>query len=217
MFPLNVPNVLTLLRILAVPVIVVALLDETPNGDALAAVVFALAALTDGLDGYIARSREHVTTFGKLMDPLADKLLIVAALVSLVSLDRLAAWVAMVIIAREFAVTGLRAIAAERGVVISASWLGKVKTALQVARRVRADHRSTRRPLWVDPLVYLAVAATVISGADYFFGLRRRTSRTRAEGGGGEDRGRLISRLRAPRATRARSGGGGSARRSPAR
>src|SRR3954464_13635486 len=79
MFPLNVPNVLTMLRILAVPVIVVALLDETPNGDALAAAVFALAAATDGLDGYIARSRGSVTTFGKLMDPLADKLRVAAA------------------------------------------------------------------------------------------------------------------------------------------
>ena len=105
MFPLNLPNALTLLRILAVPVVVVALLGETPNGDALAAAVFALAALTDGLDGYFARSRDAVTTFGKLMDPLADKLLIIGALVSLVSLDRLEAWVAMVIIAREIAVT----------------------------------------------------------------------------------------------------------------
>ena len=119
MFPLNLPNALTLLRILAVPVIVVALLGETPNGDALAAGVFALAAMTDGLDGYIARRRQDVTTFGKLMDPLADKLLIVAALVSLVSLNRLAAWIAMVIIAREIAVTGLRAVAVEQGVVIS--------------------------------------------------------------------------------------------------
>src|SRR5947207_2857871 len=133
MLPLNIPNVLTLLRIVAVPVIVVALLGETPNGDALAAGVFALAALTDGLDGYFARSRDAVTTFGKLMDPLADKLLIVAALVSLVSLDRLAAWVAMVIIARELAVTGLRAVAAERGVVIAASGMGKGKTILQSA------------------------------------------------------------------------------------
>ncbi len=133
MFPLNLPNALTLLRILAVPVVVVALLGETPNGDALAAAVFALAAATDGLDGYFARSRGSITTFGKLMDPIADKLLIVAALVSLVSLDRLEAWVAMVIIAREFAVTVMRAIAAERGVVISASWLGKVKTVLQIA------------------------------------------------------------------------------------
>ena len=172
MFPLNLPNVLTVLRILAVPVIVVALLDETPNGDALAAGVFALAALTDGLDGYFARSRNAVTTFGKLMDPLADKLLIVAALVSLVSLDRLAAWVAMVIIARELAVTGLRAVAAERGIVIAASWLGKVKTILQVAA-VFALIAADPAPAWVDVLVYVAVAVTLISGADYFLGLRR--------------------------------------------
>ena len=133
MFPVNVPNVLTMLRIVAVPVLVVALLDETPDGDVIAAIVFALAALSDGLDGYIARRRKQVTNFGKLMDPLADKLLVIAALISLVSLDRLAAWIAMVIIARELAVTGLRSVAAERGVVIAASWLGKLKTALQVA------------------------------------------------------------------------------------
>jgi len=173
MFPLNLPNVLTMIRILAVPVVVVALLGETPNGDALAAGVFALAAATDGLDGYFARSRDAVTTFGKLMDPIADKLLIAAALVSLVSLDRLAAWVAMVIIAREFAVTMMRAIAAERGVVIAASWLGKVKTVLQIGA-VFALIAVDPSPAWVDALVYLAVAATAISGADYFFGLRRR-------------------------------------------
>lgn len=173
MFPLNLPNVLTLLRIVAVPVIVVALLGETRNGDTLAAIVFALAALTDGLDGYIARSRDSVTTFGKLMDPLADKLLVIAALVSLVSLDRLQAWVAMVIIARELAVTGLRTIAAEQGVVIAASWLGKVKTALQVAA-IFALIAANPSPAWVDGLVYAAVAVTLVSGADYFFGLRRR-------------------------------------------
>ncbi|MEK6278610.1 MAG: CDP-diacylglycerol--glycerol-3-phosphate 3-phosphatidyltransferase [Actinomycetota bacterium] len=180
MFPLNLPNVLTVLRILAVPVIVVALLDETPNGDALAAGVFALAALTDGLDGYFARSRDTITTFGKLMDPLADKLLIVAALVSLVSLNRLDAWVAMVIIARELAVTGLRAVAVEQGVVISASWLGKVKTVLQVGA-VFALIVFEPAPLAVDMLVYLAVAVTVISGADYFFGLRRRIAEEREQ------------------------------------
>ena len=180
MFPLNLPNVLTVLRIVAVPVIVVALLDETPNGDALAAAVFALAAFTDGLDGYIARRRRQVTTFGKLMDPLADKLLVVAALVALVSLDRLAAWVAMVIIARELAVTGLRTIAAEQGVVIAASWLGKVKTALQVAAIVALIVWDPA-PLAVDLLVYAAVAVTVISGADYFFGLRSRIEEHHAE------------------------------------
>lgn len=180
MVPLNLPNVLTLLRILAVPVVVVDLLDGTPNGDMLAAVVFALAALTDGLDGYIARSRDSVTTFGKLMDPLADKLLITAALISLVSLDRLPAWVAMVIIAREFAITGLRSIAADRGVVIAASWMGKVKTVLQIAA-VFALIIFNPAPLWADILVYLALAATVISGFDYFFGLRKRIEEQRAK------------------------------------
>jgi len=179
-FPVNIPNVLTLLRILAVPVLVVALLEETPDGDVIAAAVFALAALTDGLDGYIARRRREVTTFGKLMDPLADKLLVVAALISLVSLDRLAAWVAMVIIARELAVTGLRSVAAEQGVVIAASWLGKAKTLLQVAAIICliAFYPS---PVWVDVLLYLAVAMTLISGADYFLGLRRRIAEHRAE------------------------------------
>jgi len=173
MFPLNLPNALTLLRILAVPVVVVALLGETPNGDALAAAVFALAAATDGLDGYIARSRDSVTTFGKLMDPLADKLLIIGALLSLVSLDRLEAWIAMVIIAREVAVTILRTIAAERGIVISASWLGKAKTVLQIGA-VIALIAANPAPVWVDVLVYLALVVTVLSGADYFFGLRKR-------------------------------------------
>jgi CDP-diacylglycerol--glycerol-3-phosphate 3-phosphatidyltransferase len=173
MFPVNVPNVLTLVRILAVPVLVVALLDETPDGDVIAAIVFALAALTDGLDGYIARRRKQVTTFGKLMDPLADKLLVIAALISLVSLDRLAAWIAMVIIARELAVTGLRSVAAERGVVIAASWMGKVKTLLQIVA-ILCLIAFDPSPTWVDVLLYLAVAMTVISGLDYFFGLRKR-------------------------------------------
>lgn len=172
MVPLNLPNFLTLLRIVAVPVVVAALLDETPNGDMLAAIVFALAALTDGLDGYIARSRDAITTFGKLMDPLADKLLITAALVSLVSLNRLPAWVAMVIIAREFLITGVRSIAAERGLVIAASWMGKVKTVLQIGA-VFALIIVNPATLWVDLLVYSAVVATVVSGIDYVFGLRR--------------------------------------------
>jgi CDP-diacylglycerol--glycerol-3-phosphate 3-phosphatidyltransferase len=173
MFPLNLPNALTLLRILAVPVVVVALLGESANGDKLAAAVFALAALTDGLDGYVARSRNSVTTFGKLMDPLADKLLIIGALLSLVSLGRLAAWVAMVIIGREIAVTILRTIAAERGLVIAASWLGKLKTVLQIAA-VIALIATNPAPLGVDILVYLALVVTVVSGVDYFFGLRKR-------------------------------------------
>src|ERR1700727_3185049 len=128
MFPLNLPNFLTVMRIMLVPVLVVALLGNTPSGDVFAAVVFAVASLTDFIDGYLARTRGNITTFGKLMDPLAAKLLIVAALISLVSLHRLAGWVAMVIIAREFAVTMLRMGATQAGVVIDASKFGKVKT-----------------------------------------------------------------------------------------
>ena len=114
------------------------------------------------------------------MDPLADKLLIIGALVSLVSLGRLAAWVAMVIIAREVAVTILRTIAAERGLVIAASWLGKAKTVLQIAA-VIALIAADPAPAWVDVLVYVALAVTVISGADYFFGLRRRIEQQQRE------------------------------------
>jgi CDP-diacylglycerol--glycerol-3-phosphate 3-phosphatidyltransferase len=173
-FPLNVPNVLTLVRILLVPVLVVALLVETEGGSVLAAAVFAVAALTDGLDGYIARSRQSETTFGKVMDPVADKLLIAAALISLVSLDRLAAWVAMVIIAREFAVSGLRIAAGQQGVVIPASPLGKIKTILQVAAVMALIAAPNPDAAWVLALVFATVAVTVISGVDYFFGFRRR-------------------------------------------
>jgi CDP-diacylglycerol--glycerol-3-phosphate 3-phosphatidyltransferase len=172
MFTINVPNVLTLLRILLVPVLVVALLDQTSDGDVLAAIVFALASLTDAIDGYIARSRNAITTFGKLMDPVADKLLIVAALFSLVSLDRLPAWIAMVIVAREFAVTMTRMAAAPTGVVIASNWWGKTKTIVQVATiffLIAIDGS----PVWLDLLTYAMVAITVVSGVDYFFGLRR--------------------------------------------
>jgi len=171
LFTLNVPNLLTVLRILLVPVLVVALVDET-SSDWLAAGVFAAASLTDAIDGYIARSRKQVTTFGKLMDPVADKLLIIAALVVLVSLDRIPAWIAMVIIAREFAVTVTRMAAVSQGVVISANWWGKAKTVVQVAAIFFAIGFDPT-PAAVDALLYVAVAITVISGIDYFFGLRR--------------------------------------------
>ena len=156
MFPLNLPNVLTMLRILLVPVLVAALLEATPNGSAVAAAVFAAAALTDGLDGYIARSRRSVTTFGKVMDPIADKLLVTAALITLVSLDRVAA--------------------GQQGVVIPASPLGKLKTLTQVAA-ILAVIASTA--WWAHALLYLAAAITVVSGADYFLNFRRRIDEAR--------------------------------------
>ena len=173
MFPLNLPNALTLVRILLVPVVVVALTVEMPDGATIAAVVFAIAALTDGLDGYIARSRQSVTNFGKVMDPIADKLMIAAALISLVSLERLAAWVAMVIIAREFAVSGLRIAAGQQGVVIPASGLGKVKTIVQVAAVLALIAANDPDAVWVQALVYAMVAVTLASGADYFLNFRR--------------------------------------------
>jgi len=157
-------------------VLVVALLEATPNGSAVAAAVFALAAVTDGLDGYIARSRRSITTFGKVMDPIADKLLIAAALITLVSLDRVVAWVAMVIIAREFAVSGLRVAAGQQGVVIPASPLGKAKTVAQVAAILAVI---ATEAWWAQVLLYLAVAITVVSGADYFLNFRRRIEEAR--------------------------------------
>ena len=178
-FPLNLPNVLTVLRIMLVPALVVALLGNTPGGDVLAAVVFALASLTDFVDGYLARARDSITTFGKLMDPLADKLLIVAALISLVSLHRLAAWIAMVIITRELAVTVLRLGATQAGVVMEASMFGKVKTCLQIAA-ILAIIAVPGQPAWVSALPYVAVAVTVLSGLDYFFGVRRRMQQAQA-------------------------------------
>jgi CDP-diacylglycerol--glycerol-3-phosphate 3-phosphatidyltransferase len=171
MFELNLPNVLTVFRILLVPVLVAALLSGAARGDLLAAAVFAVASFTDALDGWIARRQRNETTFGKLMDPLADKLLVVAALVSLVSLNRLSAWVAMVIIAREFAVTGLRQLAMENGEVIPASIWGKLKTVIQIAM-VLVLIAVHRRTLAVDALVYLTVLVTVASGVVNFFNWR---------------------------------------------
>jgi CDP-diacylglycerol--glycerol-3-phosphate 3-phosphatidyltransferase len=169
-FPLNLPNLLTVLRIALVPVLIVALLQRTPDGDLVAAFVFALASVTDFFDGWIARTRDVVTTFGKLMDPIADKLLVIGALVSLVALERLAAWVALVIIARELVVTLARA---QADVVIPAAAWGKVKTTIQVAAiffLILLDPS----PGWLDGLVYAAVAVTVVSGVDFFLALRRR-------------------------------------------
>jgi CDP-diacylglycerol--glycerol-3-phosphate 3-phosphatidyltransferase len=179
MFPLNVPNALTVVRILLVPVLVVALLQATPHGSWVAAAVFALAAVTDTLDGYLARSRRSITTFGKVMDPIADKLLIAAALISLVSLNRVEPWVAMVIIAREFAVSGLRVAAGVQGIVIPASALGKAKTIAQVAAILALIAVHDTNAWWVQALLYLAVAITLASGADYFLNFRRRIEEAR--------------------------------------
>jgi CDP-diacylglycerol--glycerol-3-phosphate 3-phosphatidyltransferase len=128
----NLPNVLTISRIFLVPVLVVVLLTRFPEKELIGLTIFLVAAVTDALDGYIARKRNQRTSLGALLDPLADKLLTTAAFISLVELGMAPAWMVTIIIGREFGVTGLRSIAAQRGFVVPASNLGKVKMISQV-------------------------------------------------------------------------------------
>ncbi len=129
---LKLPNLLTFTRILLIPVFVILFAIPTPDRSLIAAIVFVVAAVTDMLDGYLARKSGQVTTLGKLLDPIADKLLVLSALILLVNVDRVSALVAILIIAREVAVTGIRAIAASEGIIIAAETTGKYKMALQV-------------------------------------------------------------------------------------
>jgi len=175
--PLNLPNAITLGRIALVPIVVLAMLDARRGGSPpLAAGLFGALAASDALDGHLARARRSVTDFGKLVDPIADKLLVSAALLALVSQERVAAWVAAAIIARELAVTGMRFFAGRRGVVISASALAKRKTSLQVAAVLVLILAPDPGAWWVLVVVYGAVLLTVISGVEYFAGLKRRLS-----------------------------------------
>lgn len=170
---MNLPNSLTLLRIILIPIFVMILLVRVPYGDYLAALIFSAAALTDSLDGYLARKRREVTKLGVILDPLADKLLITAALISLVELARIPGWTAIVILGREFAVSGLRAIKAEEGIIIPASWLGKVKTISQIAAVLLIILERSFQQFFAVPLglwvLYGAVFITIVSGIEYFF------------------------------------------------
>lgn len=170
---MNLPNQLTLARMLLIPVFLLVASTKYPYADFIAAAVFILGAATDGLDGYLARKNKQVTLLGKFMDPLADKILVSAALIALVELGRLSGWIAVVIISREFAVTGLRSIAAAEGVVISASGLGKIKTVTQIVAIVAIFIRDFPFSLVHIPFgmiaMTVAVAFTLWSGLDYFF------------------------------------------------
>ncbi len=165
------PNALSLLRVALVPLVVIALLVDFPGHTWVAAGLFVIASATDVLDGRIARRSGGVTVFGTFIDSLADKLLICCTLIALVEMNRLWGWVAMVVVAREFAVTGLRLVAAQDEV-ISASRSGKAKMVLQVVA-VLALILNTAYPLVNDALVLLMVAATVWSGVEYFVAGRR--------------------------------------------
>src|SRR6185437_8758340 len=171
----NLPIALTLFRIVLVPPIMVFLISSSRVSVLIAAVIFITASVTDWLDGLMARRWNQVTKLGTLLDPVADKLLVAAALVSLVHVDILSAWMASVIIGRELAVTGMRGIALSMGTVVPASSLGKAKTVSQyvaltllilekgVSPELAAFHLVSRAALWV------ALGLTVISGADYFY------------------------------------------------
>jgi len=168
----NLPNALTVLRIFLVPVLVVVLLTRTRthNGLMLGVAIFGIAVLTDYLDGYFARRRNQVTRLGTLLDPLADKLLTASAFLSLVEMDAVPAWMVMIILGREFAITGLRNVAAGRGYLIPASALGKSKMVAQVVaifllllgRRFEVLQLPGLAALW------LVVVLALVSGVDYF-------------------------------------------------
>ena len=183
---MNLPNILTLSRIFLVPLLVAVLLRkdaiELDTGwvvvtrEAIALLIFLCAALTDMLDGYLARRRRQVTTVGKLLDPIADKLLVSAALISLVELDRVAAWMVVLIVSREFAVSALRNLALSQGVTISASDFGKAKMVAQVAAvslLLLAPHSPLLEQAGYIAL-WLAILITVWSMVDYFRAFWRR-------------------------------------------
>ncbi|MEM9552871.1 MAG: CDP-diacylglycerol--glycerol-3-phosphate 3-phosphatidyltransferase [Acidobacteriota bacterium] len=165
----NLPNILTCLRILMVPLLVVVLLTKFEGKEFVGLAVFLLAALTDLLDGYIARRYGLVTRLGKLLDPAADKILTSAAFISLVELGRVPAWIVVTIVAREFAISTLRSVAASQNLVISASWSGKLKTITQmvaISLLIFVQRLGPLEPL-AEIAVYAALAATVYSGIEY--------------------------------------------------
>ena len=171
---MNLANKITLLRIALVPIVIAFLYIEFPHSDIVAAALFLLAASTDTMDGYFARKRNEITKFGKFIDPLADKLLVIATLVALVEIGRVSAWITIVIISREVIITGFRAIAASDGVVIAAGIWGKVKTTVQIIAIVALilDNIPFR---WIgfpfDMIaIYIAVVITIFSGIDYIKG-----------------------------------------------
>ena len=170
---LNAPNALTLGRICFIPLLTVMLLRGDPGPLWAATALFGLLALTDVADGYLARSRDLITTFGRIMDPVADKLLVGAVLVSLVVVDRLAVWLAAVVIVREVAVSALRWVAGTRGLVIASSPVGKAKTGVQMVTIVALMLAPDPTAAWLAPLLAAAAAITIASGLDYFVGYAR--------------------------------------------
>ena len=167
---MNLPNKLTILRMIMIPFFLVALMvPGIPGGKWIALALFCLASLTDMLDGKIARKYNLITDFGKFMDPLADKMLVSSAFICLVAQNKIAAWIVIVIIAREFVISGFRLVASDSGVVIAASYWGKIKTVCQMFMVILliCDFGGSTVHIIENVLIYLALALTIISLIDY--------------------------------------------------
>ncbi|PYM22273.1 MAG: CDP-diacylglycerol--glycerol-3-phosphate 3-phosphatidyltransferase [Candidatus Rokuibacteriota bacterium] len=169
----NLPIGITITRIVATPLLILFLISSSRVHALIAAAIFVAASFTDWLDGVVARRRNQVTTLGTLLDPIADKLLVAAALVSLLTIDKIAAWIVVVIIGRELAVTGLRAVAAGVGVIVPASRLAKWKTASQyMAITMLILEKGLISPTFhvvATVTLWAALALTVVSAVDYFY------------------------------------------------
>src|SRR3989475_4664084 len=174
----NLPIGITITRIVAAPLLILFLISSSRVHALIAAAIFVPAAFTDWLDGVVARRRNQVTTLGTLLDPIADKLLVAAALVSLLTIDKIAAWVVVVIIGRELAVTGLRTVAAGVGIIVPASRLAKWKTVSQyVAVTMLIVEKGFESPdfhLAATGVLWVALGLTVVSAVDYFYRVFRK-------------------------------------------
>lgn len=165
---MNLPNKLTMLRVIMIPFFIVFLLIPiTPYDKWIALAIFILASLTDLLDGKIARKYNLVTNFGKFMDPLADKLLVCSALICLIELDKIPAWMVIIIIAREFIISGFRLVASDNGVVIAASYWGKFKTTFQMAAVCLLIADIAAIGVVTQIILWIAVILTIVSLVDY--------------------------------------------------
>ena len=166
---MNTPNKLTIARIIMIPFFVAFLMyDITGSADKwIALAIFVIASLTDTLDGYLARKYHLVTNFGKFMDPLADKLMVCSALICFTATGQLAAWITIIIIAREFIISGFRLVAADNGIVIAASYWGKFKTVFQMTAVILLIFNIPALSLLTDIVLWIAVILTVVSLADY--------------------------------------------------
>lgn len=170
---MNIANKLTLLRVILIPIFMFFLLSDIKYGTVIALVVFVIASFTDFLDGYLARKLNLVTNFGKFVDPLADKLLVTAAFLCFIKLDKISIWVVFIILSREFIVSIFRAVAAAQGIVIAASYFGKFKTVSQMIAIILILMNNYPFSIIGIPMdsimVYVCTAFTVISGVDYIY------------------------------------------------